>query len=174
MKLILTTLILLGGCSLIKDAAEVTISAQLSTTIPVTVTGTKSHEITAEVNALSFSKSQVLYLKDNTELEPYLEKIRGIDLKSILVDIYGLTEGQVISTLSLDVDGVGKIATITNITSMNIAYTPQIDQAKLVQAGKKLKDDLKITLIVYGDANVPMSFNINLLFPVDVTAGALD
>ncbi len=175
MKFFFATLLLLAGCSLIKDAAEVTISAQLSTTMQITVSGSKSAEITAETNALNFSKSQVLYLKDNTELEPYLDKIREVEIKSVMVDIYGLNEGQVVTNLSLDVDGVGTIATITgDVTNMNAAYPPVIDQAKLVSAGKTLKKDKKITLVVHGAANGPLSFNINLAFPVDVVAGALD
>jgi len=167
-------LLLLAGCGLIEDAAEVTIDAQLSTTMQVTASGSKSAEITAVTNAVNFSKSQVLYLKDNTDLEPYLNKIREVEIKSVLVDIYGLNEGEVVTTLSLDVEGVGTIGTLTNVTSMNIAYTPVIDQAKLVLAGKKLKNDKKITLVVHGVANGPLSFNINLLFPVNVVAGALD
>ncbi|MBE0676009.1 MAG: hypothetical protein IH591_15235, partial [Bacteroidales bacterium] len=79
------------------------------------------------------------------------------------------------TNLSLDVDGVGTIATIPgDVTFMNIAYAPVIDQAKLVLAGKALKKDKKITLVVHGVANGPLSFNINMLFPVEVVAGALD
>jgi len=54
------SLFLLAGCGLIKDAAEVTISAQLSALMQVTVSEAKSAEITAETNASDFSKSQVL------------------------------------------------------------------------------------------------------------------
>jgi len=174
MTFVLATLFLLAGCGLIKDAAEVTITAQLSSLMQVTVTEAKSAELTSGINALPFSKEQVLYLKDNTELEPYLEKVRKIEIQSVLVDIYGLNEGEVVSTLSLDVKGVGTIATITNITAMNIAYSPVINQAKLEEAGKKLTNDLKITLVVHGEANGPLMFNINMMFPVEVVAGALD
>ena len=174
MTMFFASVFLIAACDLIKDAAEVNLSSELSTNIAVVVTGSKSGDITPETKGLSFSKSQTLYLKDNTEIEPYLKKIREIDLKSVMVDIYGLTEGQVVNTLSIDVEGVGTIATITNITSMNIAYTPVIDEAKLVKAGKELSNDLQITLTVHGDANGPMSFNINMMFPVDVVAGALD
>jgi hypothetical protein len=174
MTFVLGTLFLLAGCGLIKDAAEVTIDAQLSSLMQLTVTGEKSAELTSGINALPFSKEQVLYLKDNPELEPYLKKIRKIDIQGVMVDIYGLNEGQFISTLSLDVKGVGTIATITNITAMNIAYAPVINQAKLEEAGKKLKNDLKVTLVVHGEASGPLSFNINMMFPVKVVAGALD
>lgn len=174
MTFLLATLLLLAGCGLLKDAAEVTITAQLSSLMQVTVTGEKSAELTSGINALPFSKEQVLRLRDNTELEPYLEKIREVDIQSVLVDIYGLTEGQVVSPLSLDVKGVGTIATITEVTSMNIAYAPEINQENLVLAGKALKKDKMITLVVHGEANKPLSFNINMMFPVEVVAGALD
>ena len=157
-------LLLLAACGLIKDAAEVTISAQLMTNMQITVSGSKSAEFTAVTNALEFSQSQVLYLKDNTDLEPYLDKIREVEIKSVLVDIYGLNEGQVVSTLSLDVEGVGTIGTITNVTAMNVAYSPVINQDNLTKAGNKLKNDKKITLVVHGLASGPMSFNINMLF----------
>ena len=165
MTFLFATLLLLAGCGLIKDAAEVTIDAQLSSLMQITVPGSKSAEITAETNASNFSKSQVLYLKDNPDLEPYLDKIREVEIKSVMVDIlYGLNEGQVVTNLSLDVDGVGTIATITgDVTNMMIAYPPVIDQAKLVLAGKALKKDNKITLVVHGVANGPLSFNINML-----------
>jgi hypothetical protein len=174
MTFLFSALLLLAACQLIKDAAEVTFSTELTSLMLVTVTGTKSAEVSSEINALNFSKSQVLSLDENTDIEPYVDKLREIEITSVSVEINGLTEGQVINTLSLDVVGVGNIATITNITPLNIEYTPTIDQAKLAEAGNKLKNDKNITLLVYGDANVPMSFNINMLFPVDVVAGALD
>lgn len=174
MTFLFSALLLLAACGLIEDAAEVTINTELTSLMQITVTGAKSAELTPEINALNFSKSQVLSLSENEDLVPYLDKIREIDIKSVSVDIYGLAPGQIINTLSVDVEGVGKIATITNITSVNVAYTPTINMAKLAEAAKKLKNDKKITLVVYGDANMPMSFNIQMMFPVDVVAGALD
>ena len=174
MTFLFSALLLLAACGLIKDAAEVTISTELTSLMQVTVAGTKSAEFTSGINALNFSKSQLLSLSENEDLEPYLDKIREIDITSVMVDIYGLTEGQIINTLSLDVEGVGKIATVTGITASNITYSAIVDNVKLAEAGKKLKNDKKVTLVVYGDANMPMSFNIQMIFPVDVVAGALD
>jgi len=174
MTFLFSALLLLAACGLIKDAAEVTISTELTSLMQITVAGAKSAELTPEINALNFSKSQVLSLSENEDLVPYLDKIREIDIQTVFVDIYGLTPGQIINTLSLDVEGVGTIGTITNITSVNVAYPPTINIAKLAEAAKKLKNDKKITLVVYGDANMPMTFNINMIFPVDVVAGALD
>lgn len=174
MTCFLVPLFLLAGCGLIEKAAEVTISTQLTSNMLIVVLGEKSAEISAELNAIGFSQSKDLPL-DNPDIKPYLSKIKKTDIITVLVDIYGLTEGQIVKDLALDVEGVGTIATIEGeVTSMSIAYTPVIDFNKLDQASTKLKKDKKITLVVHGTANVPLSFNIQMLFPVDVVAGALD
>jgi len=174
MTFLFSALLLLAACGLIKDAAVVTIETQLTSVMQVTVSGTKSAELSSGINDLPFSEEQVLDLKSNTELVPYLDDIREIEFMSILVDIYGVTGEQVVYSLLLDAKGVGTIATIKNITPMQIAYPPEIDFAKLEEAGKQLKQNKKITLVVHGEANMPMSFNIQMTFPIEVVAGVLD
>ncbi len=170
MTLLIASALMMTGCSLIKDAAEVTITTDLTTTIPVVVTGGKS----TAAPSLTFSQSQDLELADNADIEPYLEKIREINMKSLVVTVNGLTSGQVINTISLDVTGVGTICTQTNITSTTNSFTPVISSAILEQVGAKLKSDKKITLTVHGNASGPMAFGVNLVFDTDIVAGALD
>src|SRR5512133_2073341 len=95
MTLLLASALMMTGCSLIKDAAEVTISTDLTSVIPVVVTVTKS--VDAQATAIAFTKSQDLKLEDNADIEPYLEKIREINMNSLVVTVTGLTAGQVIS-----------------------------------------------------------------------------
>jgi hypothetical protein len=172
MTLLVASALLMTGCSLIKDAAEVTITTDLTTVIPVVVTGTKS--VNAQTVGVGFSQSQDLELADNTEIEPYLEKIREINLKSLVVTVNGLASGQTINTISLDVTGVGTICTQTNITSTANTFTPVITSAILGQVGAKLKSDNKITITVHGDVSGPMTFAVSLVFDSDIVAGALD
>ena len=166
--------LMFGGCQWIKDLAEVDFSTDLVMNIPVTVSGTKSADQAPEVNALNFSASQDLKLADNEDIEPYLEKLRKIDMKSLVVTVTGLTSGQTINTMSLDAAGIGTLCSQTNITSTNNTFTPQVDAAKLTQAGEKLKNDRELTLTLTGNVSGPMVFNVGLVFGVDVTAGALD
>ena len=170
MTLLLASALMLAGCSLIKDAAEVTITTDLTTTIPVVVTGAKSVGATS----LAFSQSQDLKLADNADIEPYLEKIREINMKSLVVTVNGLVAGQAINSIALDVTGVGNICTQTNITSTGNVFTPVITTAVLEQVGAKLKSDKKITITVHGDASGPMTFAVSLVFDTDIVAGALD
>lgn len=172
MTLLLASVLMLAGCSLIKDAAEVTITTDLTTTIPVVATGTKSVDVQAA--AATFSQSQDLKLADNADIEPYLEKIREINMKSLVVTVNGLTAGQTINSIALDVTGVGNICTQTNITSAGNSFTPVIAAATLEQVGAKLKSDKKITITVHGNTSGPMTFAVSLVFDTDIVAGALD
>jgi hypothetical protein len=133
--------------------------------IPVIVTGEKS---------APFSVSKDLKLGDNEDIEPYLEKLRKIDLKSIEVTVSGLNAVQTINTMSLDASGVGTLFTQTNITSSNSTFTPQVDGAKLTKAGENLKTDRKLTLTISGTVSGPMAYNVHLVFTTNVVAGALD
>jgi len=173
--LLLFITLMFGGCQWIKDQAEVDFSTDLTLNVPVTVSdNNKSTELQAELTALNFSESKDLKLADNEDIEPYLDKLRKIDMKSLAVTVTGLTSGQTINTMSLDATGVGTLCTQTNITSTNNTFTPQVDAAKLTQAGEKLKNDRVLTLTLTGNVSGPMVFNVGLVFAADVTAGALD
>lgn len=165
--LLLVTAIFLTGCDWIKDLGEVDFSTDLTVNIPVTVQNDNKA-------GLNFSASSELRLADNGDVEPYLEKLRKIDLSSVLVTVTGLIPGQTIYSLSLDATGVGTLFTQNNITSSSNSFTPQVDTEKLKQAGEKLKNDRKLVLTVSGTASGPMAFNIGLVFKSKITAGALD
>ena len=165
--LLFATAIALTGCDWIKSLGEVDFSTDLTVNIPVTVSsGSKA--------TLNYTASSELKLADNEDVEPYLDKLRKIDLNSVVITITGLVPGQTINTLSLDVTGGGTLFTQNNITSIGNSFTPQVDAAKLNQAGEKLKNERKITLTVSGTASGPMVFNAGVLFDAKITAGALD
>jgi len=163
----------LGGCELLKDAATVPIATDLNANIPVVVAGVKSADQTGSVNAVAFSKTQDLTLGSNADIEPYLEKIKSIELNSLVVTISGLTAGQTINSISLDVTGVGNVFTQTNITATNNTFTPVISATILDNIAAKLTSDKKITLTVSGNASGAMTFTAGLNFDVVVTASVL-
>jgi hypothetical protein len=166
---------LFAACSLIEDASTVTISTDLKADIPVVVlaSGSKSADQSGATNAIVFTKSQDLTLSGNSDIEPYLDKIKEINLNSLVVTITGLTDGQTINSIALDVTGVGNIFTQTNITMTNNSFTPTITAAALDQVAAKLFSDKKITLTVSGNASVPMTFNVGLNFDTDIIANVL-
>jgi hypothetical protein len=176
-KLILfcTLIVLLAGCELIKDANTVSISTDLTANVPIEVlsAGKKSANLAGSVNALSFSKTQDLTLASNTDIEPYLAKIKEINLNSLVVTVNGLSSGQTISSISLNVTGVGNIFTQTNITMSNNSFTPAISAAILGQVATKLTSDKTITLTLSGSASGPMSITVSLNFDTTVVAKVL-
>lgn len=172
--LLLAILVTLGGCDWIRDMSKVELDTDLITDVQVTSGNQKSASAESALQDVSFTGSEVLSLGDNDDISPYLEKLREIDLQTVTVTINGLVPGQTISTVSLSVSGVGTICTQTNITSATSTFNPQIDAAKLQQAGEKLKDDHSITISVSGTVSAPIMNIVHIVFGAKVTAGALD
>jgi hypothetical protein len=166
----LASVALFTGCDKLKDANTIDISTDLTANIPVVAAAKKSG---LELNAVSFTKTQDLSLASNAEIEPYLSKIKEINLNSLLVTVTGLTSGQTINSVSLDVAGVGNIFTQTNITMSNNSFTPVIASGVLSQVAAKLTSDKKITLTVSGNVSGPMTFTVSLNFDTVLTAKVL-
>ena len=171
--LFLAAVLLLTGCDLFKDAAEITISTNLTADIPVVVAPGKSADITSEANA-GFSGTATLSLADNPDIEDYLEKIREIDLKSVVITVNGLSSGQTINTVTVAVTGSGELGTQTNITSTSNSFTPEVNTTVYNKAEEDLLANKEITVTATGDASGPMTFTVHLNFTTDVVAGALD
>jgi len=174
LSLLLAILVLLPGCDWFKNATEVTIPTSLTLDIPVVVAVKRAVTADTKIAVYEFSASGDLALANNEDVEPYLEKIRKINLNSLIVTVTGLDAQQTINTISLSVAGVGTICTQTGITAANNSFTPVIDGALLTAAESKFKTDRKITVTVTGSTNMATSFMVNLDFDADIVAGALD
>jgi hypothetical protein len=165
---------LLAGCSLFEKANNIDISTDLTADVPVVVTGVKkSAETTGSVAAISFTKTQDLSLSANADIEPYLSHIKSINLKNLVVTVNGLSAGQTINSVSLDVAGVGNVFTQNNITMSNNSFTPTIGAGVLDNVAAKLTSDKMITLTISGSASGAMSFTVNLNFETVLTAKVL-
>ena len=164
----------LGGCDWFKDLADITINTELETDISVVATGEKSADLISGVNAANFSAFSILSLVDNPDLEEYVDKIKDIDLTGLVITVNGLPAGYTITTLTLDVTGVGVLCTQTNITSANSSFTPVVNTEKLAQAAAKLKSDKEITCTVYGSISGPLAWIVTLSFDAKVVASPLD
>ena len=167
--------ILLSGCELLKKATTIDITTDLTADVPVAVVSvpTKSAGIAGALASISFSKTQDLNLADNTDIEPYLEKIEKINLNTLVVTVNGLGVEDVINSVALDVEGVGNVFTQTDISMTNNSFTPVIGSGVLNQVASKLTNDKKITLTVSGNASGPMTFTVSLNFETVLTAQVL-
>lgn len=157
------------GCNKIKDSATIPISTELKANIPVVVL-TQSKNSFNKAGEIVFNKTQDLTLAGNADIEPYLSRIKEVGLNSLVVTITGLSAGQTINSVSLDVTGVGNLFTQTNITMSNNIFTPVIAETTLDLVAAKLTDDMKITLTVSGTASGAMSFTVSLNFDAIIIA----
>lgn len=169
-------LIALAGCDQIRDAATVIIKTHFETTIPVIVTsqGLQAFSFDAAGVPVNFSITQDLFLEDNFDITPYLAKIKRIDMSKIGVTVTGLTSGQTINTVSIDVEGVGNIITKTGISMTNNTFTPLIASSLFDKVAAKLLEDRKVTVTVSGAVSEPMSFNVGVNIDADVVAYLLN
>jgi hypothetical protein len=174
MTLLLAAVLLLGGCDLFKDAANITINTNLTADIPVIVAPVKSADLITEANAVNFSGTATLSLADNPDIEDYLDKIREIDLKSVVITVNGLSAGQTISTITVAVTGSGELGTQTNITSASNSFTPEVNASVYSQAEAALLANNEITITATGSASGAMTFTVHCNFTTAVVAGALD
>ena len=168
-------LVAIGGCSKIKDAATISVATHLQTDIPVVVTsvGMKSINMISVSNSIVFTKTQDLTLSNNVDIAPYLDKVKSINLNSVVVTISGLTTGQTINSVSFDVAGVGNIFTQSNITMANNTFIPSISSGLLDQIALKLTSDRKISITVSGNTSGPMIFSVGLNIDSTVIVYAL-
>jgi hypothetical protein len=164
LSLVLAIFILTAGCDKIKDATSITVNTNLQTSIPITVaqTAMKSADLNAAATAYTFSKTQDLSLSANTDISPYLAKINEITMNNVVITISGLSAGQTINSISLDVTGLGNVFTQTNITSANNTFTPTVTAGILTQMGAKLKAENKLTFTVSGNASGTMTFTVGI------------
>jgi hypothetical protein len=170
LALLLAAFLLLPGCDWLKKQVDITIDTDLTLDIPVTVSGTKSADLTADIAAWNFSQTAVLDLSDNPDIADYVDQIKKVDLNSLVITVNGLLPGQTVNTMSLIVNGVGTICTQTNITYDSNSFTPAVEQSKLDQVANKLKTDKAITCTVDGVVSGPMSFGVHLSFDASIIA----
>lgn len=172
--ILLAILVTLGGCDWIRNLGEVDFDTDLVVNVPINSDSRKSAVAEVSVEDYNFQGSAVLSLSENEEIEPYMEKLREIDLKSLEVTVIGLLPTQTLITVSLSVTGVGTLCTVNNITSLNSTFTPEVNSDLLEQAGQKLLDEGSVTVTVSGSATGPVANTVSLKFDTRVTAGALD
>jgi len=162
--IIIASVLIFAGCEKIKELMTFTIKTQFETEFPVVVTefGVKSSGAISIDAPIQFNVTETIKIEDNFDLEPYINKIKEINLDTLVVTVTGLTPGQTINTVSLDVEGVGNIITLTNITSVNNKFTPDISQSKFDSVASKLLKEKQITATVSGNTSGPLSVTLGV------------
>jgi hypothetical protein len=170
-------LLSLAGCDKLRELATLTITTRLETEIPIVVTEfgvTLPGSLNAINVPVQFSVTEVLKIEENFDLEPYIKKIKDIDLEKLEVTVLGLTQEQSINSVSLDILGIGNIVTITNITMTNNKYTPDIPDELFDRVASKLLTDKQVTVTVSGNTSSPISITLEVGIDAKVVAYILN
>jgi hypothetical protein len=165
------------SCDKIKELATLSISTKFETDFPISITAasaTNSDIVALNAALTNFVISEEIRIQDNFDLEPYLKKIKEIDLNSVVITVSGLAPGQIIQSVSLSVTEIGNILTINNITMENNSFSPTVPKALLDQVAAKLLNDKKIVVTLEGSATAPLTGIIKLAIDAKVVAYILN
>lgn len=178
MKTKILSLILIAmiftSCDTVKDWLSTDVDTRLELSVPVniTATGMALKSADATLATYPFSKTGTLSLNENDDVADYIDKIKEVNISGVDATVLGLSSGQVIQTLTVSVNGVGTILTLTNVSSTSGKIIPNVPQATLDQIGSKLETDLSLTITVAGTTNYsPMNFSVELGMDALVKAG---
>lgn len=175
--IVLLLIVFLSGCDKLKELATFTITTRLETEIPIVVNEfgvSLPGGLNANNAPVQFSVTEVLKIEENFDLVPYIKKIKDIDLEKVEVTVVGLTQGQSINSVSLDILGIGNIVTITNITMTNNKYTPDIPNELLDRVASKLLNEKQATVTVSGNTSSPISITLQVAMDAKVLAYILN
>ncbi len=171
--IILALVFTTGGCDKIKELATIRINTKYETVIPIVIASPAPSGLALQENIdipLNFSETHEFKLEENFDVEPYLQRIKEIDLNSVEVTALGMQPGQIINSVTLEVDGIGHILTLTNISAANNTFKPSIPQTLLNSVSDKFKAERKIKITVSGSANSPMSISLAVSLEAGIIA----
>ncbi|MFA6758909.1 MAG: hypothetical protein WCR61_06260 [Bacteroidales bacterium] len=175
---ILSFILTISSCDKVKEMLTVSITTSIEGNIPLqvgtTTQGSVESRLPATKASMSYNVNHNISIADNSDLKPYLSKIKEIDIKSIKVEFTGLKAGETINFITISVTGVGELASITNVTSTNNIFSPTISSSLLSSVSKDVLNNKKITVNIKGETNGPLGCFVNLKMDSKVKAQALD
>ncbi len=161
------------SCDKIKELATVSINTKLETQFPVVVSPTGFNSDLTKSSGISFNEVSEIKIADNIDLEPYLNKIKTINLSNLEIVVNGLQTNQIIHSITLEINDFGVIATVANITQFNNSYKPAISSLLIDKVAETLLKEKKITVKVYGSVSSPLVVTVDIKMDAKVVAYVL-
>ncbi|MBN2166471.1 MAG: hypothetical protein JW717_09365 [Marinilabiliaceae bacterium] len=122
-----------------------------------------------------FTVSDTIDLKDNKDLEGYLESIKEVDIKSIKCKLRGIHTGEAISELNIELLETGLSTTLYNISDNDVEQLLNVAQELLKSASDYIMREKRLVIRVSGTSTyAPMTLYITLDHEVVITASVLD
>lgn len=164
-------LAILFSCDKIDDANTVDFDTSMSVNIPVLVTQPAGIATKSTEESYPFSASGTYSLSSNADISTYLEKIETISITSLRIMFSGISNDEVIERIDVEVEGVGILFTLNDVSASSLNQSPDVDNVKLTEAAHKLRSSKAITIKVSGSTNTaPMDFSVKVDFDLYVEA----
>lgn len=162
----------LFSCDELEEANTVPFNTSLSIDIPVVVVEPASMATkSATETTYTFSGSGSYSLSSNTDISEYLNKIKSISITRLDLMFSGLGDEEVIKNIDVEVEGVGVLFSLTDVSASSANQSPAVDNVKLTAAADKLRTSKSITIKVSGTTNkAPMNFTVGVDFDLYVEA----
>lgn len=159
--------VFLFSCDKIKDANTIDFDTSVTMEVPISVLEKSTADFT-------FSETGYASLYDEPDIYDHLDKIKSIDVENLHVVFYGLDAMTEISTITLSVQGVGEVVTLTNVTSTNAVHNPNISSSVLKKIADQLESTYQITATLSGSSTTaPVWFTVNMEYDVHIEAEAI-
>jgi hypothetical protein len=152
--------LILNSCD---DVLDFDFDANFNTNMSIDVAETKS-------DGFDFSATENLNIKDDDEVEKYINKIKNLEITRIDCTLTGISQGATIHALTVKVEELNLQVTLNNLTENQTLSLP-VDAALLTALSDHLKTNHEATITVFGiSSDAPMTFGVKLTYISKVTA----
>ncbi len=130
--------------------------------------------IDASANDFYFVEFGIISLLDNPDLKYKLRKLQSIEIKNLEIEFSGIEDEMEIKTIDFSVNGIGTFATINNVNSTNLNFSPSVDNEKLLKMSSIMLNNWQITAEIEGRTNVaPLYFSVEIKYDLHLEAETL-
>jgi hypothetical protein len=145
------------------DVLDFDFDATFNTNMSIDVAETKS-------DGFDFSATENLNIKDDDEVEKYINKIKNLEITRVDCTLTGIPQGATIHELTVKVEELNLQVTLNNLIENQTLSLP-VDAALLTALSGHLKTNHEATITVSGtSSDAPMTFGVKLTYISKVTA----
>lgn len=177
MKKITAFTVVLAGLLIVNSCDSLTTSfdTNLSTTILVDVEQPQEGKSgLKDAHTYPFSATKTLSIKDNSQINDYIDRLREINVNIVTATFTGIPSGETITELAITIESVDLNVTLEDLVN-GVSVTLDISPQLLDDLSEELLDAQQITIGVSGYSTfAPMILSTLMDFEVTVTANVLD
>lgn len=164
---VLVALVLFASCE--EGLLDVKVSTNLTQKMNIDI-----EDQTLKSTAHPFAHTDTLNLKDNSDINSYLDRIKALDIESASCSISGIPEGEEIPELTISFPQTGISITLLNLNE-NSKLDLDITASQFALIEGFLSSQEMLVINVDGTSSyAPMQLNVELTFKTSVTTAVVN